>query len=375
MTLLISAGLFIKSLYNVSRVDLGIDTAELATFGVSPELNGYSPSAAQALFQRIEDELSAFPGITAVTASVVPLISGSNWGTSVAIEGFSNEPDIDRHTSFNEIGPAYFATLGIPLITGRELRPSDTLGAPKVALVNEAFARKFELGRDVVGKRLGRGREQEIDTEIVGLVADAKYSEIKEPVPPQLYLPYRQNEELATINFYVRSAGDPAALLPQIRTVVSRLDGNLPIENLRTMTSQVQESVVLDRMLTILSAAFAILATVLAAIGLYGVVSYRVSQRTREIGLRMALGADGPRVRLLILRQVAIMAVPGALAGIAAALGLGRLAASLLFELEGHDPLVIAAATLLLGLVALGAGLVPAQRAASIDPMQALRSE
>jgi ABC-type antimicrobial peptide transport system permease subunit len=163
--------------------------------------------------------------------------------------------------------------------------------------------------------------------------------------------------------------------LPQIRTVVSRLDGNLPIENLRTMTSQVQESVVLDRMLTILSAAFAILATVLAAIGLYGVVSYRVSQRTREIGLRMALGADGPRVRLLILRQVAIMAVPGALAGIAAALGLGRLAASLLFELEGHDPLVIAAAALLLALVALGAGLVPAQRAASIDPMQALRSE
>jgi predicted permease len=178
MTLLISAGLFTRSLYNVSRVDLGIDTEQLLTFALSPELNGYTPARSLELFARVEDELRAVPGASLVTASMVPLISGSNWGSNVTVQGFPDDPDADTHSMFNEIGPDYFRALGIPLVAGREIEARDTLGAPKVALVNEAFARKFGLGRDAVGKRMEVGAGGELDIEIVGLAQDAKYSEV-----------------------------------------------------------------------------------------------------------------------------------------------------------------------------------------------------
>jgi ABC-type antimicrobial peptide transport system permease subunit len=194
-------------------------------------------------------------------------------------------------------------------------------------------------------------------------------------VPSLFYLPYRQDDRLGAINFYVRAQGDPEALLATVRGAVQGLDPNLPIENLRTMAMQVRESVFLDRMLSTLSAAFAILATLLAAIGLYGVVAYRVAQRTREIGLRMALGADGGNVRGMVLRQVAVLAAVGAVIGIGGALGLGSLAGSLLYGLEGHDPAVFTAATALLLAVVFVAGMVPATRAARIDPMRALRDQ
>jgi predicted permease len=375
MALLISAGLFARSLYNVSRVDLGIETERLATFALSPELNGYQPSDSRALFERIEEEAAAIPGVSMVTASMVPLISGNNWGSNVSVQGFDETPESDTHASFNEVGPGYFRTLGIPLIAGRELEPADRLGAPKVAIVNEAFARKFELGRDAVGRRMQVGSGGEMDIEIVGLVQDAKYSAVKDVVPAQFFLPYRQDERLGAVSFYVRSDGDPDQLLASLRALVARLDPNLPIENLRSMELQVRESILTDRMMSMLSATFAMLATLLAAIGLYGVVAYAVAQRRREIGLRMALGADAMRVRGMVLRQVGWMVLPGAVLGMAAASGLGRVAQSLLYEMEGSDPGIFVLAALLLAAVALGAGMVPAQRAARIDPMMALRDE
>ncbi|HVS12686.1 MAG TPA: ABC transporter permease [Thermoanaerobaculia bacterium] len=375
MALLISAGLFARSLYNVSRVDLGIEIERLATFGLSPELNGYQPSESRALFARVEEESAALPGVSMVTASMVPLITGSNWGSNVSVDGFEATPDSDTNASFNEIGPGYFRTLGIPLIAGRELEPSDQLGTPKVAIVNQAFARKFGLGRDAVGRRMQVGSGGENDIEIIGLVQDAKYSAVKDVVPAQFFLPYRQDERLGAINFYVRAAGDPDQLLASLRGLVARLDPNLPVEELKTMDLQVRESILMDRMMSMLSATFAMLATLLAAIGLYGVVAYAVAQRRREIGLRMALGADAARVRGMVMRQVAWMVLPGAALGMAAASGLGRVAQSLLYELEGNDPSVFVLAALLLAAVALGAGMVPAQRAARIDPMLALRDE
>ena len=377
MALLISAGLFARSLYNVSRVDLGIETEHLATFGLSPELNGYQPSESRALFARVEEEAAALPGVSMVTASMVPLITGSNWSSSVSVEGFEAPPEADTNASFNEIGPGYFRTLGIPLLAGRELEPRDELGAPKVAIVNEAFARKFELGRDAVGKRMSTsvGNAVELDIEIVGLVQDAKYSAVKDDVPAQFFLPYRQDDRLGAINFYVRASGDPGELLASLRGLIARLDPNLPVEELATMELKVRESILMDRMMSLLSAVFALLATLLAAIGLYGVVAYAVAQRRREIGLRMALGADAARVRAMVLRQVGWMVVPGAVLGMAAAFGLGRIAQSLLYQMEGNDPRVFALAALLLVAVALGAGMVPAQRAARIDPMVALRDE
>ena len=375
MALLISAGLFIRSLGNVSRVDLGLQVENVITFGLSPELNGYEPARSRAFFQRVEEELAAIPGVTGVSASLVPLLAGSNWGSDVSVEGFVREPDTDANARYNEVGPGYFRTLGIPLLAGREFTPSDVAGAPKVAIVNETFAKKFNLGREALGKRMSTGRNEELDIEIVGLVQDAKYSDVKQQVPPLFFTPYRQDEHIGSIVFYARTALPAQQLLRTVPAVISRLDPNLPVEDLKTMPQQVRENVFLDRMISTLSAAFASLATLLAAVGLYGVLAYTVAQRTREIGVRMALGADGRRVRAMVLRQVGWMTIIGGAIGVAAALALGRGAKTLLFELESHDPIVIAAAAVVLALVALAAGYLPARRASRIDPMQALRYE
>ncbi len=376
MALLVSAGLFIKSLMNVSRVELGIRTENVVTFAISPELNGYEPARSQALFARVEEEIAAIPGVTGVSAALIPLLSGSNWGSDVGVEGFKREPDTDANARFNMLGPGYLKTLGIPLISGREFEASDIVGAPKVAIVNEAFAKKFNLGREAVGKRIGTGRNSEqLDMMIVGLARDAKYSEVKADVPPQFFTPYRQDTTIGRMTFYARTQLDPSPLVRNVTTVIARLDPNLPVENLKTLPQQVRDNIFLDRMISSLSAAFAVLATLLAAVGLYGVLAYTVAQRTREIGVRMALGADAGRVRGMVLRQVGLMTLIGGVIGIAGALALGKAAGSLLFGLEGNDPVVVVMAATGLALVAFIAGYIPALRASRVNPMQALRYE
>jgi predicted permease len=375
-TLLVSAGLFLKSLVNVSRVDLGLEVENLATFRIAPELNGYTTERTRAFFARAEEELAAIPGITGVTTSMVPVLSGSNWGSSVRVEGFENGPDIDSSARFNEIGLDYFRTMGVALLSGREFTAADTSDSPKVAIVNRAFAEKFGLGDTVVGKRMAvGGGDEELDIEIVGLVPDVKYSEVKDATPPLFFTPYRQDDELGHISFYLRTAGPPAEMLATIPAVISKLDPNLPLNELKTMPQQVRENIFLDRMLTTLSAAFAVLATLLAAVGLYGVLAYTVSQRMREFGLRMVLGANGASVQRLVLGQVGRMTLIGCLVGLAGALALGTAARSQLFELEGHDPLVLIGSTMLLAFVALAAGLIPARKASRVEPMRALRYE
>ncbi|MGH9362990.1 MAG: ABC transporter permease, partial [Thermoanaerobaculia bacterium] len=244
MALLAAAGLFTRSLWNVSRVDLGIDTTRVVAFSVSPELNGYTAERSRVFFARLEDELAAQPGVTGVTASMVPLLAGSNWSGDVSVEGFESGPDTDDNANFNLIAPGYFRTLGVPLLAGRELTRADALGAPKVAIVNAAFAQKFGLGPAAVGKRMSTstGDAAELDIEIVGLAQNAKYSEVKQLVPPQFFLPYRQDEGLGFLNFYVRTAADPASLLPAIGAAVARLDPNLPLEDLKTLPQQVREN-------------------------------------------------------------------------------------------------------------------------------------
>ena len=376
MALLASAGLFIKSLVNVSRVDLGLSTENLITFAVSPELNGYEAERSLAFFERTEEELAAIPGVTGVSAASVPLLAGSSWGSSVRVEGFESGPDIDAGSRYNEIGPNYFSTLGMPLLAGREFTLSDGAGAPKVAIVNEAFTRKFGLDtRNAVGRFMGSGRGDELDTEIVGVVQDAKYSDVKQEVPPVFFRPYRQDDVLGSINFYVRASLEPSQILAAIIPLMGRLDPNLPVEGLKTLDQQVKENVFLDRFISTLSAAFAVLATLLATVGLYGVLAYTVTQRTREIGLRMALGAGGAQVKGMVLKQVGRMTLIGGALGLVAAFFLGRAAESLLFGLEGSDPFVFVAVAVLLVGVAMGAGYVPAHRASKIDPMEALRYE
>jgi putative ABC transport system permease protein len=375
MALLASAGLFAKSLVNVGRVDLGLDIDHLVTFGISPQQMGYTAARSRALFHRIEEEFRAVPGVTRVTASLVPVLSGSNWGSSVKVQGFEAGPDTDNGSRFNEIGAGYFRAMGVPLMSGREFTDADALGAPKVAIVNETFTRKFKLGRDAVGKRMSSGRDKDFDTEIVGVVQDAKYSEVKDEVPPLFFRPYMQDEQIGDITFYVRTALDPNDFVGTIPALMAKIDSTLPIANARTMPQLVRENVFLDRFISLLSAIFAGLATLLAAIGLYGVLAYIVTQRMREFGLRMALGANPGHVRWLVLRQVSLMTVVGGIVGLALAVGIGHSAAALLFEMQGYDPVVLGASAVLLAIVALVAGLVPALRASRIDPMRALRYE
>jgi predicted permease len=323
----------------------------------------------------VEQELAAIPGVNGVSAAMVPLLGGSNWGTGVSVEGFKKDADTDNGARFNEVSAGYFRVLGVPLRAGREFTPADIAGSPKVAVVNEAFAKKFNLGRDVVGKHMSTDDDGKLDMEIVGLVSNSKYSDVKDEIPPLFYLPYAQDTTLGFMNFYVRTSLVPGQLLRTIPTVIKQLDPNLPVVNLKTLPQQVKENTFLDRMISTLSVAFAAIATLLAAVGLYGVLAYTVAQRTREIGVRMALGADGSRVRRLVLRQVGSMMLIGGIIGIAAALGLGRAARSMLYGLQGHDPVVIVSAALVLTIVALSAGYIPARQASRVDPMRALRYE
>ena len=203
MALLVAAGLFTKSLLNVTpRRARDSRSTTCCTFGVSPELNGYTNERSRLFFERLEEELAALPGVTAVTASLVPAIAGSNWGTDVSVQGFKGGPDVDANSRFNEVGPGYFRTMGIPILAGREFTPADSLKAPKVAIVNEAFAKKFNLGRDAVGKLMGNdtGNNVKLDIEIVGLAQNAKYSEVKDEIPPLFFRPYRQDDSLGFIN-------------------------------------------------------------------------------------------------------------------------------------------------------------------------------
>jgi predicted permease len=373
--LLISAGLFLKSLINVSKVDLGVKVDDVVTFGISPDRSGYDSTRSQVLFDRVEEELRAVPGVTGVASSLVPLLAGSNWGTDVNVQGFASGPDIDNNSRYNEVSAGYFTTMGIPLLAGRDFTPADLKGSPKVAIVNEAFAKKFNMGTDVVGKFMSGNGNDSLTTQIIGFAKDAKYSEVKRDVPALFFTPWHQDGNVGSISFYVRTALPPEQLVQAIGPLMKKIDPGIPIEELRTMPQQIKENVFLDRMISILSACFALLATLLAGVGLYGVLAYTVAQRTREIGVRMALGADAMKVRVMVLRQVLGMMVIGAVVGVLGALGAGRAAQSLLFGLQGHDPLVFAVSLVVLAAVALTAGYLPARRASRVEPIKALHYE
>ena len=373
--LLAQAGLFLTSLVNVAGVELGFQRDGLITFRLAPYANGYTPERALVLFQRIEDQLRGTPGVAAVTATAVPLLAENRQRPNVIVEGFAAGPDADMRASFAQIGDAYFRTLGIPLLAGREFSAADRAGAPKVAIVNQAFVRKFQLDSPV-GKRVGlaSGGATVADVEIVGVVADAKYADMREAAPPQLYYSYRQGP-IGPLTFYVRASAEPQPLRAVIPAVVARIDPHLPVEKLLSMDEQIWDNVARDRILATLSSWFALLASVLAGVGLYAVLAFTVTQRIREIGIRMALGACRDDVRRLLLFHVGKIGIIGGGIGLAAALALGRLGEALLFGIEGTDPRILAGTIAGVSAVILAAAIVPTRRATHVDPMVALRAD
>lgn len=377
MLLLALAGLFAQSLMNVARENLGFNVDSLVTFNISPRLNGYTAERTLSVFDRLEEALAVEPGILDVASASLAIIADNNSRSGLTVQGFEAGPNIDTTSSRNEVSSSFFRALEIPLLAGRGFEVSDALGQPRVAVVNESFLRKFGLGRGAIGTRFreGGGDEAELDIEIVGIAADAKYSTVKGEIPPQYFLARRQNDNIGTLTFYVRGALPPDALFETIRRVAARVDPNLPASNLKTMEQTVDNNVFFDRMVAWFSAAFAMLATLLAAIGLYGVLAYNVAQRMRELGVRLALGATPSRLRDMVLGQVGRMALVGIPIGLVAAVVVGRAASALLFGLSGSEPMVLAAAALVLVLVVAAAGYLPARRAARVAPMEALRYE
>jgi len=368
--LLIPTGLFLKSLVNLLHVDLGIRTENVVGFSISPALNGYKPEQGRALFERVETELAAIPGVRGVAASMVPLIAGNNWGNDVKIEGASASVNNNSNSMYNEIGPGYFGKLGIPLIAGREFTEADNLAGPQVAIVNQQFVKRFLEGRNPIGVRFGAGTP---DIEIVGVVKDSHYSEVKQNPPKVYYTPWRQDKEINSLAYYVRSALPVDQTIPQIRRVLASIDHDLPAENLRTLDDQIKRNIQSDRLVMQLAAAFAILATVLAMLGLYGVMAHSVTRRTREIGIRMALGAGPGRIRWMVMRELSWILGLGLVAGIPAALALSKLTESQLYGVKSYDIVVVAMAALALTATAIAAGYLPARRASRVNPLEALR--
>jgi predicted permease len=373
----VSAGLFSKTLANLTHIDMGIRTDHLVTFAVTPKLNRCTDERTAEFYQQLTERLGALPGVTVVSASRHAAISGSSSSGNITVAGYTPPRDDDADSSFNFVGPDYFRALGIPLVAGREFSPADRRGAPKVAIVNEAFVRHFLGGRDALGQGLARGGGNAIklDTTIVGVVGDAKYSDMRERPPRVLYFPYMQSEQQTELSFYVRTGIADDRVLPAIRRAVASLDPNLPIRDLRTMEEQIDRNLSNERLLSIMTSGFAGLATLLAAIGLYGVLAYNVARRTREIGIRVALGASSAHVRGLVVREVALLLGIGTALGLGAAAAASRLIQSVLYGTTTWDPFVYLSAAAALGIVALAAAYVPARRATSVDPMVALRYE
>jgi len=314
------------------------------------------------------------PGVDAAAASTVALVDDNMNGTDAAVEGVPTSAH--GSSAYSEVGSDFLDAVGVPLIAGRSFTDKDDVGAPKVAIVNETFARTFAPDMNVVGRRARFGGDgKPFDTEIVGIVRDAKFQNVKSKVPPVFYTPYRQGKGYWGATFYVRTAVDPDTMLRTIPGIVGTLDPNLPIEDLRTMTDQVRVNETGDRVVATLAASFALLATLLAAIGLYGVLAYAVAQRTREFGVRMALGARPGQLRRLVLGGVARLVAIGAIAGTAIALVVGHYLQALLYEIKGYDPWAFAGAIATLTTVALTAGFMPAWRASRVDPMRALKTD
>jgi putative ABC transport system permease protein len=375
MLLLAGAGLFMRSLWNLQKQDLGLKTDNVISFSIQPSLNGYDTPRSIALFDQMRGRIAALPGVRSVGTGEVPTLTGDNEGSNITAEGGPQLAEELQDVDYDPVSPGYFSTLGVPLLAGREFTEGDGATSPKVAIASEAMVKRFFPGRNPLGAHFafGGGNKVKPDIEIVGVVKDVKQDHVSSAIQPYVYLPYAQRSKISGMTFYVRSTQDPLLLASALQGEVRQMDANLPVYDLKTMERLVQEDLFSARMVAVLSASFAVLAALLAALGIYGVLAYVVVQRTREIGIRMALGAVAGQVRLLIVKEVGSMVLLGVGVGLPLAYGLARFSESLLYGVHAGDPAVYALGLGLIGLIALAACFIPARRATRVDPLVALR--
>lgn len=337
---------------------------------------GYEQVRAHSFYQELETRLEHLPGVEAAGVALNPVLADSDWESSILVAGRVNKPGENSDAYINRVSAGYFKTLGIHLLAGRTFRNSDTANSPKVVVVSESFAKYYFGEQPAIGQWIGRGYDPSAprDMQIIGIVNDIDYQDLREKDERDLYLCAPQGGELDT-TVYLRAKGDPRSVLAAARRLVHEMEPKAPVTNLKTLETQMDESLVTERMIASLCTAFTVLAVLLAMLGLYGVMAYMVTQRSREIGIRVALGALSRNVVWLVMREVVVLVAVGIAVAMPIVLALARLVKSELYGIEPTDPISIAGSVLLLSGIAILAGFVPARRAASADPLQILRYE
>jgi predicted permease len=378
LPLVVGAGLFLRTLWNLQSVELGYSKEKLLAIRVDALTAGYKDTQRAMLYNEIADRLRALPGVRAVAYSENGLFSGNESGDPVDVEGFVHNSKDHAHAAYDQIGPGYFSGIGIPLLLGREIELRDTANSLRVCVINEAFAKRYFAGRNPIGKHVtdtwGDGH---LIMEVVGVAKDVKDHRLRGKVQERFYVAAAQGDGPIppSIYFEVRTIADPVHALDTVRQAILRVDANLPVLDARAVGELIDAQNVQPRMIARLCGIFGAIALLLAATGLYGVLSYNVARRTNEIGIRMALGAGHGSVIGMIFKETSVLIGAGMLGGIAAVFATTRLVASRLYGLTAMDPVTIAIALGILGAVALVAGYVPAARAARVNPIAALRHE
>jgi predicted permease len=378
LLLLIGAGLFTRSLKNLKEIDPGFKTRNLLTFAIDPPLNGYKPERSRAILRQIYESLNALPGVESASMAIMPVMEGDEWDSSVTVDSYHAKATENVGPHMNFVSPGYFKSMDVPILQGRDFRPSDQgKDAPKVCIINDKFAKKYFPEGRALGHRIGMGGDPgtKTDIEVVGIFRDMKYEGMRDEVPIEMIRPYEQLEFTLGMWVYIRTAREPQQMFSAARRAVQQVDPTLPVLDMKTLERQVDNSLVTERLVATLSSAFGVLATLLASIGLYGVMAYTVARRTREIGIRMALGAATGNVVWLVMREVLILVGIGIVLGLGASWGLTRYVQKELYGIQPNDLTTIVLATAGIAIVALAAGYVPARRATRVDPIRALRWE
>jgi len=379
MVLLTGAGLFARSLFNLQRDDVGFNRANVLLLDIDPRLAGYKPLELSSLYEHLIDRLGTMPNISSVTMATYSPMSGSTRTSSIKVQGYTPTTDDDMAVQDMLVGPNYGATLGVPLLRGREIGVRDTPASTPVAVVNETFAEHFFKNQNPIGRTFTFDDEENkvVNLEIVGVIGDIKSSNPREQAEATVYRPILQIQDEAaySVTIHLKTVVDPSSLAPLARQAISDVDPRLPIFGVTSLSDQMKERLLQDRLVTQLVSFFGVLALLLACVGLYGVMAHAVARRTNEIGIRMALGARGTNIIWMVLREVLALVIAGLLIGVPTALVGARFVSSQLFGLKASDPVTLIGAAVTLVAVALLAGFVPARRASRVNPLIALRYE